>query len=402
MRGFDLTGKRFGDLRARRHVETGQRGNVWECECLGCGVLVLRTAAELRRRAADGRIQSCAACARELRAGARAARNEGAKAWFLRLWGLNGDLYPATPDELDPNVGVTVHSTPTWEPEEPADRPDRSVGAQLGAYMHPIDCEGGWFCVDCGEWFGRGLGCVLCLEPVCWRCYEAEKHVRCGPARYEGMTLQAIAGEVELVSRERVRQVESRALRKLRHPLLAKELLHFLPHVEGVQLRRGPAPRWNRVVSSGFVAEPRLPRLPKKQAGGWATTPAYKEALDRAIRRAHGQYVEEPPPPPPSPPPPPPPPLPVIDEATLVRDWVHLSDLARLSALSRIAKPGIFNSALMKQAWPLGAGACVEVAKRARHPDQSPDVQKLEAKHHRWRVEDILAEVGEFIASGDW
>ena len=58
---------------------------------------------------------------------------------------------------------------------------------------------------------------------------EASEHERTRGhgSKYDGMTLEEVA-EVLGVTKERVRQIETRALRKIRHPARARKLEPFL------------------------------------------------------------------------------------------------------------------------------------------------------------------------------
>jgi hypothetical protein len=65
------------------------------------------------------------------------------------------------------------------------------------------------------------------------------------PHQHPGATLQEIA-DVLGVSHERVRQIEGKALRKLRHPKLARHLVDFLVDeqlADNVRARHRPPPR---------------------------------------------------------------------------------------------------------------------------------------------------------------
>ena len=66
----------------------------------------------------------------------------------------------------------------------------------------------------------RWRGCHRSVFPLCW-------HLRFGVGDGAEHTLEEV-GKSFNVTRERIRQIESKALRKLRHPSRAKKLRPFI------------------------------------------------------------------------------------------------------------------------------------------------------------------------------
>lgn len=206
---LDIRGATFGDLKATRPLRATQCGIEWECECLACGDVVVRSTAQLRYRQSLGYNQSCARCARELRAGIRALAADHARAYYARLWEQTGSLYQHGADEL-PQAAMCPAKT--FDAQDASIERQERESKQAIAAMYPIRSEGGWRCVDCRSVFTAGLGCVLCVEPVCRQCVLDERHV----CEADAMSFPEIGRQLGVCA-QRAMQIFNSGMRRVRH-----------------------------------------------------------------------------------------------------------------------------------------------------------------------------------------
>ncbi len=87
------------------------------------------------------------------------------------------------------------------------------------SYLHWIDGRGEWVwrCVRCEHLFGRGWGCVSCLQPVCRVCVYDGLHTHQDRLGYRRIT--TLLG----MPHSKVARIEHVALCKLRRALQAEE-----------------------------------------------------------------------------------------------------------------------------------------------------------------------------------
>lgn len=212
MRSHDLTNCVFGDLTAIRPTDRREGTSiVWECSCAACGRATYRSARALRLQGAT----ACLDCTRELMAGVRAMQRASFIEVLLDVWERTGDLYFYDPEDLP----IAWMAPPPLDVEEPTEYKPDTEARQVWAQMYPIRSEGGWLCYDCGGLFTAGLGCALCVEPVCRGCVRGERHTRHFNDGL-GYTLADVGRLLcpgTPISVERVRQIEMRALAKLVH-----------------------------------------------------------------------------------------------------------------------------------------------------------------------------------------
>ena len=235
---MDLHGCKFGDLRAE--VIVGRdNGCIWRLRCLGCGGAVFMTAGEVRRRFAIVKDRfACPGCMREEK---RSTRNIRLESVYRELWALTGTLYGGTWDEfvrreilseLEAKV-APVRTAIEVLPVATGEERDREAShpkptQQRAMYLYPLRVRRGriFLCITCKREFRRGLGCTLCVEPVCVKCVRKSAHTCTTERDYEDTyesignattSLQPRAeGERQGITRERVRGIVIKALRKIR------------------------------------------------------------------------------------------------------------------------------------------------------------------------------------------
>lgn len=243
----NLEGERFGELVAEEHVGTDEPtgGRLWLLRC-DCGWKALRTTAHLRKAVKEGRQPACARCCAELWAGLCIARTEtrrtGSMYILFRLWEECGVLYGAAYDTLfeaslrdafeeDGMYFENRESERYYEPLPSYEFTSDMIGRGKTpiTYFYPIGPDAGpprtWKCADCGEFFDRGIGCTLCIEPICRQCVRLGH--TCGLEHEDGYTLRVI-GTLFGVSRTRILEIQKEAMRRLRHPSRLEIFRDFL------------------------------------------------------------------------------------------------------------------------------------------------------------------------------
>lgn len=223
----DLTGLDVGEALVvclERTGEGASKSRMWLLECSACGRRFERSTGALMMRVRDRKSNACVECNREVELSKRTARSN----WRLReQWDMTGSLYAHSPEELVDRCPPSVRVSTSMNPEEPDATPSRERASRevlMLWQLYPIRSDGGWLCVTCGSLFTAGLACVECIEPVCRACVAARNHLHNVTDEY---TLDEL-GKVFGVGRERIRQIEAKALRKLRHPSCAKMLREFV------------------------------------------------------------------------------------------------------------------------------------------------------------------------------
>lgn len=249
MGALDLHGHVVGDLTVVAPTEgRDTQGNiVWTTRCK-CGCEQRRTAAYLRAAILDGRRCGCPRCLRGRRverASARAenrvasmlnvverlepgalASSERTQAWlrlildWYGLYGLGYDSREAATlrAECAAALGEPEHHESLYVvPKADTDTDSGRGGGQLWSNLYPMHAPGdhGYQCAQCTETRERGWGCVECMCFVCYECGAGELHRCCAaPDEFGGVTLDVVALKLG-VSRERVRQIEGKACRKV-------------------------------------------------------------------------------------------------------------------------------------------------------------------------------------------
>lgn len=193
----------------------------WRCECLGCGVTVVRCTGYLAQRARDEKDLACPECLLELRAGRAHARRdlflERLRYWweesktlyppmFVDVLDDPESYYPVTARPQDP--GPEDHTVACWDhafsPREPVLWKTMRVGN--GA------C---WECEACAAETLVVHGCLLCQQLLCPECVEPHE---CSGRDY---TLKEVGAEIEKIdgslgmTREAARQLESSGIREI-------------------------------------------------------------------------------------------------------------------------------------------------------------------------------------------
>lgn len=217
----NLSGQRFGTLVAIERVIGDAAKTQWLLEC-DCGRFALREATYLLRAKKHGHESCCNVCLRELNGGRFVALNDYHQSLYRMIYDVTGSLYGADYDEQFVSAcleetGLDLQESPPSAAElaTVAGEPPHEAGH--GAMLFPISGANGWPCAHCNKPFTEGFWCIDCIDPVCSECTADHSAQRSSFA----MTLEAVALNFE-VSRERIRQVEAKALRKLRHPSRAK------------------------------------------------------------------------------------------------------------------------------------------------------------------------------------
>lgn len=200
---IDISGQVFGELRVIRPLRSTQRGWEWECECLGCGDLVTRTAGSLRRSAKAGHTSSCKTCAQEVRLAILASMP---KVWLRQMYAVTGSLYGSGDfgGDLAPLTAM-----PTGR--EGVSQDDRASRPWCLGYAEIARSEGGYVCAECHHVTLDAIGCIDCIEPICRACAGVHDCV-------SGESLAGI-GAACGYSRERIQQLERGALAKVRRAL---------------------------------------------------------------------------------------------------------------------------------------------------------------------------------------
>lgn len=234
----DLTGQRFGRLVVLERAQNEPNGSSrWRCLC-DCGRVAVRNGSSMRKAHKSGASCMCKVCRQAIFVSF--VRKCLGESRLLRLYERTGSIW----SELDikrlaESVRQGLENAGHHGPREefdaiivPVDASEAgSPGGQRAAYLYPIDGHGEdeWRCVECRKTFGRGFGCVACIEPVCRSCVENEAH-GCPAGNADGESLAVVgaslvqigrqnsnprAGQMGM-SRERARQIELVALRKMR------------------------------------------------------------------------------------------------------------------------------------------------------------------------------------------
>lgn len=127
-------------------------------------------------------------------------------------------------EQTGPWLERTAPASTAWD-ETGYDEHDQSPGTQKNACLWSLEPapEGhAYECSDCHELFANGLGCVECVQAVCWPCRKGARH-RCSDSgtllHDDGMTLEQV-GQAFGFTRERARQIENNALASMRTALL--------------------------------------------------------------------------------------------------------------------------------------------------------------------------------------
>lgn len=220
-------GVRFGELTVEQEAQrrhTGERQVSLRCDC---GRAALRTFNYLKHLPA-GRKPACSECLSEWRRGTTEDRRAWRKLGWLRQYERSGSLYSAEWESV-----VFDELCESFDRREYIDEPiliasevESSVRSPgHGICIFPIESKAGWQCHGCSKAFTVGYGCTSCVVPLCPGCVD--KHSD-GEGR---MTLEQI-GLIYEVNRERIRQIEGKALRRLRHPSRARHLRPFLPECD--------------------------------------------------------------------------------------------------------------------------------------------------------------------------
>lgn len=231
----ELTGVVFGCLKGEAPINSDKLGWKWRFRCSGCGHAVVLSAAAIRQRFSIYKDRlACSECMRQERSTRihlskqelfkllwETARTLYSAGWDRRMHdcvldALEKNMGDLPPELFDPSTACELSSL--WEI---ASGEQRGAG-QRAAYFYPIggdDKSVLWECRNCSEPFHRGLGCVLCVEPICTTCVRAEKH-RCqshwDDEAADGCYTLPLIGKEWDISKERVRGIEAHGLQKLR------------------------------------------------------------------------------------------------------------------------------------------------------------------------------------------